>query len=66
MNKYLGLTWIEWVCIVVAVIVADITQDAFRPETILMRIVTYAIGWSVGFTICYLLISQILKWTGKN
>lgn len=66
MKKFLGVTWSEWVSIIVAVIVAEMAQDAFKPESIAMGFVIFGIGWFIGFTICKLLIKQILKWTGKN
>jgi hypothetical protein len=66
MKKFLGTTWDDWVSIFVAVSVAEMARDAFKPEGALLDFVIFIIGWFIGFTICKLLINQILKWTGKN
>ena len=65
MTKYLGSTWVEWVCIFVAVIIADIAVDTFNTEWY-WKLVIFGIVWFIGFTVTYLLINQILKWTEKN
>ena len=65
MTKYLGNTWVEWVCIFVAVIIADIAVDTFNTEWY-WKLVIFGIVWFIGFTVTYLIINQILKWTGKN
>ena len=66
MKKFLGTTWDDWVSIFVAVSVAEMALDAFKPEGIFLHLLIFFIGWFIGFTTCKLLINQILKWTGKN
>ena len=65
MKKFIGVTWIEWVCIFVAVVTAELLQEA-TPTNGVMHFITYFIGWFIGYTLCFLLIKAILKWTGKN
>ena len=65
MKKYLGATWVDWTSIFVAAIVADMATDIF-PTAWYWRLVIFGISWFIGFTLSYLIINQILKWTGKN
>jgi uncharacterized membrane protein len=65
MKKFLGVTWVDWVCIIVAVISAEMAQEAFKPKGF-WSFVVYIIVWAIAFTISFFIIKQILKWTGKN
>lgn len=65
MKKYFGTTWVEWICIFVAAFVANIATDSYKTEWY-WRMVIFGISWFLAFTLTYLLIYQILKWTGKN
>ena len=65
-NSFQEIGWQGFLCIFVAVSVADMAQDAFKPEGIFLRFVIFFTGWLIGFIICKLLIKWTLKWTGKN
>ena len=65
MNGSSGGKWIEWVCIFVAIIIANIAVDTFKTEWY-WKLVIFGIFWFIGFTVTYLIINQILKWTGKS
>ena len=65
MKKFLGITWAEWICTIVAVITAELAIDAFQP-TGFWSFLLFIITWSIGYTISMLLIKQIIKWTEKN
>ncbi len=61
-----GLSWIDFVCIIVAVIVADMVTDYLKPGNIFVELIEFFIGWFIGFTICYYMIKLIRKWIEKN
>ncbi len=61
MKKFLGLKWIDWVCIIVAVITADIITKYFQ-LTGFVNFVVWIIGWCAGYALCYFLIKKILSW----
>ncbi len=61
-----GLSWIDFVCIIVAVIVAEMATDYFKAENIFLEMIIFFIGWFIGFTICYYMIKLIRKWIEKN
>lgn len=65
MKKFLGITWVDFVCILVAVTVAEMTKTYFQ-LTGFVSFFTWTVAWIAGYTITLLIIKQILKWTEKN
>ena len=65
MKKFIGVSWVDWVCIFIAVISAEMAQEAFKPKGF-WSFVMDLIVWGITFTISFFIIKQILKWTGKN
>ena len=44
MKKFLGTTWDDWVSIFVAVSVAEMALDAFKPEGVFLHLLIFFIG----------------------
>ena len=65
MKKFLGVTWHEWLCILVAVIVAEHTVNYFQLDGY-KEFIVFVIAWSIGYTLCYVLIKLITSWKEKN
>lgn len=67
MKKFLGSTWHEWLCIFVAVTVAELTIDHFQFNgASFMGFAVFVIAWSLAYTLCYILIKMITSWKEKN
>jgi len=65
MKKFLGLRWIEFPCIITAVVVAEITTDYFQLSGF-TSFVVWMIAWCIGYALCYFMIKKILAWKEKN
>ncbi len=65
MKKILGLTWVEWVCIIAACLTGEIVTSSFQ-LTGFTEFIVWMIGWICGYGITLYIIKKILEWKGKN
>lgn len=66
-KSFQDLGWQGFLCILVAVVTADIAIDYFNiRENVLLHFAVFFPAWIFGYIICYYLINLIQKWKEKN